>query len=439
MASIAITGKPGGGKSYLSVLKILNEIENGSRPIVTNVPLNLDAIVLYFSNKGKDIDVYSRITVLPHGDFENFWRYRGNGFIALDITPKEFSDGIRPDWSKYPDGGVLYVLDEVHEYLNSRQWASTGPVLLFYIMKHRHLGDDIFWITQAVMNVDKQWRSATQEYIYCRNWAKESFRGFVKGTGFGAFTYLEPFTGAQQVQSEEKYKLDLSVASCYCTSIAGKAADTAFKLSGLNVKWLYIGLFAAMVAVALFFIFGVRLFSDFFSKPIPKPNIPVLSVSKPTLTATAIPTPTPTPMPTVPVPLLPIPYFARVAWSAEEDPQAVLDLIRNAGDYCNYDSISRMIFIKSMELDNIAKEVAIVKDYLSQLSKLPTNVEYKQFLGYSLQGKSCFVMLDDDISRRSCGYHIGVHTKHGIVVECTPSQIVMKNSDGKLYVYNNRD
>ena len=42
-----ISGKPGGGKTLYSVRLILDELVNGSRPIVTNVSLNLGRLNEY--------------------------------------------------------------------------------------------------------------------------------------------------------------------------------------------------------------------------------------------------------------------------------------------------------------------------------------------------------------------------------------------------------
>lgn len=246
MPSYAITGKPGGSKSYYVVrYVILEELLNSERVIVTNVPLVLGKIKAWCKMKGKDVDVSSRIQLLEYEDVKAFWRFRGPLKEALpDISKEQCARGTLPDFEGgVSDDGVLYVLDELHEHLNSRQWKDTGPVVLYYIAKHRHLGDDVYWITHAVKNVDSQWRDRTQEYIYCRNFGKEKFKGFTRGTGFQAISYLEPYTGQAQIEQWVKYySLDKQAAQCYKTSIFNKKADVGQRLKGMPIWVLFVAI-----------------------------------------------------------------------------------------------------------------------------------------------------------------------------------------------------
>lgn len=269
MSSVAISGKPGGGKSYYATLRALEELETSSRAIVTNVDLILENIVRYCVNKGReDIDVYGRVQLIDYDHVKEFWRFRGPEVDPLPaLTDEAIARGERPDLQAAAgSGAVLYILDELHEHLNSRQWKSTGPAVLYYIAKHRHLGDDVLWLTQSIPNVDKQWRSVTQEYLYCRNLRKEMWRGFSRGGGFMVQSYLEPFTGLQQPQWKKEYKLDKSVAACYRTSTVGAKADTGEKRKGIPLWLLFggIGLFFAVLACLS--IWGPSLFAKSVSK-----------------------------------------------------------------------------------------------------------------------------------------------------------------------------
>lgn len=255
MSSRAISGRPGGGKSFFAVKLLLRELFDTSRPIVTNLPLRLDNILKYCLSRGRDdIDVYSRIQILDDSNVVEFWRYRGNGVELLpSLSNEEYKAGKRPAFELVQPGGVCYFLDEVHDFLNARNWQKTGDAILYYITKHRHLGDDVWWITQAVKNVDSQFRSVTQDYTYCRNFAKEKYRGFVKGKYFTATTFLQPLTWDQlrlnpDFQSQEKFTMDPEIASCYYTSKQGLAADSNEKRKGISVYWLFGGI-AALVLV----------------------------------------------------------------------------------------------------------------------------------------------------------------------------------------------
>jgi len=269
MASRAISGRPGGGKSYYAVKLLLRELFETERPIVTNLPLRLDNILKYcLAHSRDDIDVYSRIQVLPDEDVPDFWRFRGNGIDPLPTcTNAQYKAGERPAFDLVKPGGVCYFLDEVHDFLNSRNWMKTGDGCLFYISKHRHLGDDVFWITQAIKNVDSQFRSVTQDFTYCRNYAKEKYRGFTKGKYFTATTYLEPLTWAQlhqnpDYQEQEKYTMEKPIGDCYYTSKQKLAADTGKSAKGINIKWVFVGIAVLLLVFCFLAWWGPRKAQD---------------------------------------------------------------------------------------------------------------------------------------------------------------------------------
>lgn len=278
MSSTAISGKPGGGKSLYAVSLLLDELLNSERVIVTNIPLRLDNIIKYLASKGReDISVYERILLIGTdnvrlgnatvGDeaVKEFWRYRGTRpeDILPAFTDEEIKAGKRPAMTDFGTRGVVYFLDELHEHLNSRQWQKTGEMLLWYIAKHRHFGDDVFWITQSVPNVDRQWRSVTQEYRYIRNFSKESWNGFSKGDYFQMESYLEPYTGSQTAQDSKKFRLDRrGIQDCYYTSLAAGAADKGQKSKGIPIWVLYGGIIGGAALVCGVFILVPRWASD---------------------------------------------------------------------------------------------------------------------------------------------------------------------------------
>jgi len=271
MASRAISGRPGGGKSLFSVMLLVRELFETQRPIVTNLPLRLDNILRYCLNHGRnDIDVHGRIQILDDSEVPHFWRFRGNGRTPLPpCSNDQYKQGQRPAFDQVEPGGVCYFLDEVHDFLNSRNWQKTGEGCLFYISKHRHLGDDVFWITQAIKNVDSQFRSVTQDYTYCRNFSKEKYRGFTKGNFFTATTYLEPLTWQAMFhnpdyQEQEKFKLDPELKECYYTSKQKLAADTGHKTKGLSIKWLFAGIAGLVLLVGGLFLFGPRKLQEWW-------------------------------------------------------------------------------------------------------------------------------------------------------------------------------
>ncbi|MFA7345703.1 MAG: zonular occludens toxin domain-containing protein [Terrimicrobiaceae bacterium] len=272
MASRAISGRPGGGKSFYAVKLLLRLLFDDDRPIVTNLPLRLDNILKYCFSKGRDdIEVYSRILILDDDQVPDFWRYRG---VNRPVLPACANDrwklGERPAFEQVK-GGVVYFLDEVHDFLNSRNWQTTGNACLYYISKHRHLGDDVFWITQSIKNVDNQFRSVTQDYTYCRNYGKEMYKGWSKGKYFTATTYLEPITSSAvrpDPQESEKFKMESDIGACYYTSKQRLSADVGVVTKGHSVKWLFVGIGVLTLLACLVLWFGPQKLVGHFLKPI---------------------------------------------------------------------------------------------------------------------------------------------------------------------------
>lgn len=264
-----ISGKPGGGKSYYALTIVIHELRTTNRMIVTNLAINLPVLCAYLQDKfGKDFYARWRIRFIDHQEAAEFFRFYGYGPDLKDkITVQEFDTdrgkGTRklldysprakvPEAIGFPDvtppfrpnGGVLYVLDEVHEFFNARRWQTTGDEALHYLSQHRKLGDDVICISQSINNIDKQFRSVGQDYTYVRNHAKEAlpmFHGLVRSVrAFHRQTYLEPYTGTGStlgVQEDKWFTLDPKLAECYNTAagvgVQGAGADTKEKRSGL--------------------------------------------------------------------------------------------------------------------------------------------------------------------------------------------------------------
>jgi len=204
MSIHAISGKPGGGKSMYAVRMMLDELVHGSRPIITNVALNLGRLNEYLQKEYplKNIDIFARVRLMDDDMTGKFWTYRPKGrdeWVRIPtLSKEEWSSGKKPQYAGIEDAGVMYVIDECHNFFNSRAWTETGRDVLFYLSQHRKLGDTVVWITQAVMNVDKQFRSVTQDYTYLRNLTKEKMGLFRLPAMFVRKTYGSPATDIVQ-------------------------------------------------------------------------------------------------------------------------------------------------------------------------------------------------------------------------------------------------
>jgi hypothetical protein len=226
MAIHAISGKPGGGKSMYSVKLILDELVWGSRVIITNVPLDLARLNEYLQKEhpNKSVDLHARVRLMDEDMTQEFWTYRpakdGYGWVRIPrLDKKQWEEGKKPSYAMVEDMGVMYVIDECHNFFNARAWVGTGRDVLFYLSQHRHLGDTVVWITQAVMNVDKQFRSVTQDYTYLRNLTKEKMGLFRLPALFVRKTYGGPATENSQPMETGSFRLNVTgLASLYSTA-----------------------------------------------------------------------------------------------------------------------------------------------------------------------------------------------------------------------------
>src|SRR5882672_5024137 len=126
MAIHAISGKPGGGKSMYSVRLILDELLYGSRVIITNVPLSIPALNEYFQRQypEKNIDLHFRIRFLDEDTTGKFWTLRpkaeGYGWVKIpELTKQDWQEGKKPSYGMVEDRGVMYVIDECHNFFNA--------------------------------------------------------------------------------------------------------------------------------------------------------------------------------------------------------------------------------------------------------------------------------------------------------------------------------
>ena len=262
MSIHAISGKPGGGKSLYAVKMVLEELLHGHRVVITNLALNLGAINEYLQREfpQKNVDVFERIRILNDDETGSFWTFRPKGrdeWIRISkLTPADWSQGRKPSYAEVSDHGVFYAIDECHNFFNARAWAETGRDVLFYLSQHRKLGDTVVWITQAVMNVDKQFRSVTQDYTYLRNLNKEKMGLFKLPAMFLRRTYGEPATPTSQAMETGSFKLDVSgLASLYYTAqgvgIHNRGmADVKERRKGVPWQVVLVGL--PVIVLALF-------------------------------------------------------------------------------------------------------------------------------------------------------------------------------------------
>lgn len=205
------------------------ELLNTRRPIVTNLPLRMDRLNEFLQQKYPDLNIacHHRITTLRDDQLSSFY-------------------DVRPDGS---ENGVCYIIDEAQIPFNARDWASAPKKTFAYLTQHRHRGDDVWAITQAPGNLDKQFRSLAQDFRRMRNERLiqlGAFRGFSQ---FRCQHFDTEPSGKGEPYKTEKFQFDFKgIASCYDTSggiglTGGNKADIGARAKGLTVGWGAAGLF----------------------------------------------------------------------------------------------------------------------------------------------------------------------------------------------------
>jgi len=257
-----LSGKPGGGKSYFALKLLVDELRNGRRAISTNLPLVLPELANYLHERYDDtFDMLNRIRVLTQEETAQFWLHPCKGVDLTDTVTIRVREKLvtQVDYSKRPAEGTLFMIDEIHLYFNARSWQSTGEDCTFYISQHRKLGDDVIAITQHVGNVDKQFRSMTQDYTYLRNMMKEKIGIFRSVPVIMRSTFAQPATGAPGEKAMETgvFRLDVTgLCKCYDTAagvgiVSRSGGDTKERKKGLAVGWLIMGVLLVAIGLAM--------------------------------------------------------------------------------------------------------------------------------------------------------------------------------------------
>lgn len=144
MATYALTGKVGGGKSLIAVHKIREAFERGAI-VATNLDLNMEHLC-----GPKHAQTVLRLPDHPtRADLDAI----GEGWPT-------------PDEDKF---GYL-ILDEAATFLNSRHWQKDGRELVVEWFRHvRKHGWHLYLIIQDLSALDKQIREAIIEHlVICR-------------------------------------------------------------------------------------------------------------------------------------------------------------------------------------------------------------------------------------------------------------------------------
>jgi len=196
----AVTGTPGAGKSWYCVRKICNALQAG-KPVATNVPL-VDGWAMALAGRNPKYVLGGRRAVRRAAD-----RYERSLYLVEDLQ-----ELMRVRLRGKGEGRGVAVLDEAHEWLNSRRWEdSDRKPMVSWFSRHRHYGWDVYLVTQYLDSVDKQVRDRVEYHVVLRNLHNAKVAG-VRLFPFNLFLAIHLWAGGpatlKHVSKREAFKLD---------------------------------------------------------------------------------------------------------------------------------------------------------------------------------------------------------------------------------------
>jgi len=185
-------GKPGSGKGRVLMEWVWRYLEESNLPIFTNFPVKLDPWILgrapqiglkaawQFEHKKGEVPA-SRLHLWdPTGDeARNFWEHRECGLVPGPRDSKGRIDGVDGDGLKRA-GPCIYLIDECHKFFDARRWAENDRGFGLYAAVHRHIGDEVWLVSQSAQQVDVRLRMLCQDFWWVRNHGQEVFGKFRK-------------------------------------------------------------------------------------------------------------------------------------------------------------------------------------------------------------------------------------------------------------------
>jgi hypothetical protein len=305
-----IVGKPRAGKSMAMVISLINELVNGSRTVVTNLPLRLPELSAYIQKQfpWADVDLHTRLRIITKEQCFEFWRFRGplldDGRFQkwVDLGPSDKDTGECDLTPIIPGVDPLtleisieearakavhrcaYYIDEIHAFFNAREWMKRGKSAVWYVSQHGKLGDACILATHMVGDIDKQMRGRFQDWTYLRNLGKEKLGAiFSRGSMMVWHQYQEPKVQGTTLSDKGEFPLDVvGIGSCYSTDggvgiACGAGGDKGERVKGLPIWVAALGLVVSLPLVYFGINFlsgqGHRGLTTFFGADKPTPGL----------------------------------------------------------------------------------------------------------------------------------------------------------------------
>lgn len=183
----AITGRPRAGKSYESVIFHILPAAVEGRLVVTNIPINKDAVSKYYGQEVADLIIVVK---------SNFTDY---GMVRPFAVPDDYT---KYDWKNEKGQGPLFVVDEAHLSIG----RDAKKEILEYLSLHGHYGHDIIMVTQDPQKLHRDLKSMIE---VCHRCIKKSVFGddehYIKKTYHGVSGRNEDYVREEEREYKSQY------------------------------------------------------------------------------------------------------------------------------------------------------------------------------------------------------------------------------------------
>lgn len=227
-----VTGKPGHGKSYYAVRQIRDALDRG-QIVATNIELREGWSRTFANSNAVRWLIPGRRAKVAQRDAEHV-------YVTHDITEMGRlrlpacgrCEGCRQRGVCRKEGRGLMVLDEAHNWLNSRTWDQDDEgrevtkaqavrnrlsiVRLF--SQHRKLGWDVLLLTQDEGNLDTQVRRNFEYHTHLKNLKRYRVLGLMPVVPFNFFIAVTTWHDSTKSRvGTTSFMLNRRIARCYNT------------------------------------------------------------------------------------------------------------------------------------------------------------------------------------------------------------------------------
>ena len=230
---VLYSGTPGSGKTYCSVLTVLEWLRGG-KYVISNVRLNFSGL-----RDGDKLSLRYLYVPWQHFDLQLFY-----------------------DWAKCRhkvarENQTLVVIDEAQRTFNAREFQRGDRAQwVTFFSEHRHYGYSVLMIAQNDRMIDRQIRSLVEyEYVHRR---VQVYLRWLPGT---TFTQIMRWYGVREKLGQRFVRLRPSVANLYNTFAMGVLGEIETMqeknvpgrlkklIGGVKVSWLRLLIYVVCACV----------------------------------------------------------------------------------------------------------------------------------------------------------------------------------------------